>query len=310
MYDIIGDIHGHADHLEKLLEKLGYKNKSGYYKHPERKVIFVGDFIDRGPKIRETLSIVKRMVDENSALAIMGNHEFNALCYYTKKRNGEYIRIHSEKNNDQMEQTKKQFKGNEDEWDYYFEWFRTLPVYLEMGDFRVVHACWDNEHIRRISENKNKIDFSENFLNELFSNEESDLFKALDASLKGKEHKIPNGHSFKDTAGVERFENRFKWWINPEGKTYDECYFEEVKELNGKLMEKEWTNNLKVYPETECPVFCGHYWMKEKEPMIQTKNVVCVDYSIAKDNILAAYKWNGEKELKNENFVSVEKDFS
>lgn len=56
-YDIIGDIHGHADELIRLLDKLGYKKSNGYYRHPvtERKAIFVGDFIDRGPKIRETL---------------------------------------------------------------------------------------------------------------------------------------------------------------------------------------------------------------------------------------------------------------
>lgn len=82
MYDIIGDIHGHADHLERLLVKLGY-SQSGYYKHPERKVIFVGDFIDRGQRSWKLYPLLK-MVDENSALAVMGNHEYNALCYHTK----------------------------------------------------------------------------------------------------------------------------------------------------------------------------------------------------------------------------------
>ena len=57
MIDLIGDIHGHADKLEKLLLKLGYKKSKGAYVHPNRKVLFVGDYIDRGPKIRETLEI-------------------------------------------------------------------------------------------------------------------------------------------------------------------------------------------------------------------------------------------------------------
>ena len=57
-YDIIGDIHGHADALERLLQKLGYTRKFGIYSHAEkRKVVFVGDFIDRGPKIRETFTL-------------------------------------------------------------------------------------------------------------------------------------------------------------------------------------------------------------------------------------------------------------
>jgi hypothetical protein len=52
MYDLIGDIHGYADELVQLLDALGYRQSRGVYGYPERKVIFVGDFVDRGPKIR------------------------------------------------------------------------------------------------------------------------------------------------------------------------------------------------------------------------------------------------------------------
>ena len=82
MIDFIGDIHGHADKLLELLEKLGYTTNNGTYCHPTRKVLFVGDYIDRGPKIRETLEIVKSMVDSENAIALMGNHEYNALCFH------------------------------------------------------------------------------------------------------------------------------------------------------------------------------------------------------------------------------------
>lgn len=51
MYDLIGDIHGHASELVKLLAALGYSKHKGVYKHPERQAIFLGDFIDRGPPI-------------------------------------------------------------------------------------------------------------------------------------------------------------------------------------------------------------------------------------------------------------------
>ena len=78
MYDLIGDIHGHAAELRQLLEKLGYSQHGGIYLHPDRKVIFLGDFIDRGPQIREALGIVRVMVESGSALAVMGNHELNA----------------------------------------------------------------------------------------------------------------------------------------------------------------------------------------------------------------------------------------
>lgn len=74
MIDFIGNIHGHADKLEELLEKLGYSKSRGIYSHAQRKVLFVGDYIDRGPKIRETLEIVRLMVESENAIALMGNH--------------------------------------------------------------------------------------------------------------------------------------------------------------------------------------------------------------------------------------------
>lgn len=48
-YGIIGDIHGHSTKLEALLGKMGYRQTGGTWRHPDRTVIFVGDFVDRGP---------------------------------------------------------------------------------------------------------------------------------------------------------------------------------------------------------------------------------------------------------------------
>ena len=80
MYDLIGDIHGHAGALVELLEHLGYQHSDSGYCHPARKVIFLGDFIDRGEHLaqhKELLTIVMPMVQNGHALAVMGNHEFN-----------------------------------------------------------------------------------------------------------------------------------------------------------------------------------------------------------------------------------------
>ena len=79
MIDLIGDIHGHSDKLEELLLKLGYAKINGAYAHPDRKVLFVGDYIDRGPKIRETLQIVKAMVDNKNAIALIDAEEANIM---------------------------------------------------------------------------------------------------------------------------------------------------------------------------------------------------------------------------------------
>lgn len=302
MYDIIGDIHGYADHLEKLLTKLGYENKTGYYKHPERKVIFVGDFIDRGTKIRETLSIVKKMVDENSALAVIGNHEFNFLCYNIEIKPGEFLRKHSEKNNKQVEKTILQFRDHKNELNDYLDWFKTLPVYLELNDIRIVHACWDQQNIKLLN---GSIEFTNEFLIDLYENSGGEMYRAIDESLKGKEASISNGYSFNDKDGHKRTEMRIKWWLDPTQSTYDEYYFEEVKELKGKPVDLNDLKSISYYEEDNVPVFCGHYWLNGK-PTLQSKNVACVDYSVAaKNNILCAYRWSCEKELKNENFVWV-----
>lgn len=82
MIDFIGDIHGHADKLKQLLNKFGYSINNGAYAHPERKVLFVDDYIGKGPQIRETLQIVKAKVDEGNSIPLMGNHEYNAICFH------------------------------------------------------------------------------------------------------------------------------------------------------------------------------------------------------------------------------------
>ncbi|MBK6840075.1 MAG: metallophosphoesterase [Bacteroidetes bacterium] len=153
--DIIGDIHGHAEELESLLIKLGYRKNHGVYSHPEkRKVIFVGDFIDRGPKIRETVHLVKDMCDSGNAEAVMGNQEWNAICFHTPHlERGGFFRDHNLKEIEQHIETLRQFKSYENEWQAFLDWFQVLPLFLDKDEFRVVHACWDNEHIDWLKQN-------------------------------------------------------------------------------------------------------------------------------------------------------------
>ena len=51
------------------------------------------------------------------------------------------------------------------------------------------------------------------------------------------------------------------------------------------------------------PVFFGHYWMEDAWPVIQSHNVICLDYSVAKGGCLVAYRFEGEGEVRNEGFV-------
>jgi predicted MPP superfamily phosphohydrolase len=80
-YDIIGDLHGCNLTLQALLEKPGYTRRDAVYRHPSRRVIFLGDFIDHGPQQRAVLDTVRPMIAAGAALAVMGNHEFNAIAW-------------------------------------------------------------------------------------------------------------------------------------------------------------------------------------------------------------------------------------
>ncbi|MCW4152788.1 metallophosphoesterase [Halomonas sp. 18H] len=143
MFDLIGDIHGYAAELEALLDKLGYEKRGGIWQHPERRVIFLGDFVDRGPQQFETVNIARAMVEAGHALAVLGNHEFNAVAWATPdpQHPSEYLRPHTAKNRQQHQAFLHQVGEDSPQHRDMIEWFKTLPVYLELDDLRVVHAC-------------------------------------------------------------------------------------------------------------------------------------------------------------------------
>jgi protein phosphatase len=76
-FDIIGDVHGCFDELTDLLSLLGYQTgPAGSWLHPAgRKMVFVGDLVDRGPKIPEVVRLVMDSVKSGSALCVPGNHD-------------------------------------------------------------------------------------------------------------------------------------------------------------------------------------------------------------------------------------------
>ena len=98
-FDIIGDVHGCFDELVELLTLLGYSvekqsNVPGSLaysvKRPEgRKVVFLGDLVDRGPKIPEVLRLVMSMVQAGTALCVPGNHDIKLM----RKLRGKDVQI-------------------------------------------------------------------------------------------------------------------------------------------------------------------------------------------------------------------------
>jgi hypothetical protein len=308
-YDIIGDIHGHAEQLRKLLSELGYSDKNGNYRHPnpERKAIFVGDFIDRGPQIKKTLEIVKPMVDNGAALAVMGNHEYNALCFHTKKsrKANSWLRAHSKKNVEQHKKTLRQFKNHNNEWQEYLKWFMSLPLYLEIENLRIVHAAWIQSEIDKIRKwTSGSLKLNDDLL-EKSATEGTEEFTAIETVLKGVEIPLPEGCAFEDKDKNPRQEIRIRWWESALDKSYKQMGFPgNSEDISEKLIDRDRAAALPVYDEP-VPVFFGHYWLEHNPPQVQQKHICCLDYSVAKGGKLVAYSWEGEKSLENNRFIWV-----
>lgn len=305
MYDLIGDIHGHADELVELLEALGYEKAGGVYRHPDRKVIFLGDFIDRGPQIRRVLEIVRPMVEAGHALAVMGNHELNALAYHTEDRDspGEHLRRRSPKNEKQHRATLEQLTPQE--LRSCLEWFRTLPLWLDLDGLRAVHACWDERAMEVIADGHSSHGgITTDFLHSA-CRKGHPLFAPVEVVLKGKEGKLPDGASFQDKDGHVRTEIRTRWYLHPERHTY-RTYALQSDDIDCDLgLDQAVIEAATPYPARAKPVFVGHYWLLAQRPELLAGNVACLDYSVAKGGFLCAYRWDGEQTLSNENFVWV-----
>lgn len=87
-FDVIGDVHGLFDELRQLLKKLGYVIENGVPVHPEgRKLLFLGDVVDRGPQSIEVLQFVRRAVLAGHRM-VAGNHERKLVQFWESLEKG------------------------------------------------------------------------------------------------------------------------------------------------------------------------------------------------------------------------------
>ena len=297
MHDLIGDIHGHADALERLLGRLGYERRGGTHRHPERIAIFLGDYIDRGPRIADTLRIVRRMVDAGAALAIMGNHELNALAFHTPHpdRPGDHLRSHNESHSRQHAETMRQLSPGD--LAAALEWFRTLPMWLDLDGLRAVHACWDDRLVGLLRGPVDDAFLASACLRGGLLNE------PVEAILKGKDMRLPPGVSYTDRDGLRRTSARVRWYAPPEGHTCRTYAMASEPIDSDAPLPAEVIRSAAPYAEEEKPVFVGHYWLQGPRPLLLRDNVACLDWSVARGGFLCAYRWDGERVLDPAKFV-------
>lgn len=302
--DVIGDVHGQFDKLVELLTHMGYRETGGTWRHASRTAIFVGDLIDRGPKQLATIDLVRGMVEAGSARCVMGNHEFNAIAWATPdpEHPGKFLRDHHKPGNreqhaaflEEVECTPHQMEIT--------DWFKTLPLWLDLGGLRVVHACWHQPSMDRLQPVMGPGQTLTDDLILSGSRKGQWEYKAIETICKGPEVELPEGFSFKDKDGKKRNEVRVKWWQD-DLSTYRKAAQgprEEVAKIPDIPMPPEWVGHPYIGP----PVLFGHYWFTGRPEVISSR-FACLDYSAARDGPLVAYRWDGEDELKTEKLAWV-----
>jgi hypothetical protein len=309
-FDVIGDVHGHADRLRTLLASMGYTERHGVWSHADRTAVFLGDLIDRGPGQLETLRLVRAMVGTGSAQVVLGNHEFNAVAYATRDpERSDYCRAHNDKHHSQHEAFLADVAFGSPLHRSIIDWFTTIPLWLDLGGLRVVHACWSDDHIEHLA----SVAGPDNTLTERMvidaTTAGTPTHDAVETVLKGPEVDL-DGVRYADKDGHVRQSARLRWWdseattlstatlIPPEAQLYDE-HDRPIDELPDRELRDD---EVQPYTGPE-PVLFGHYWWRKETAEPINPLATCLDYSVAMDGVLRAYRWDGESELDESKFV-------
>lgn len=131
-FDLIGDVHGCGDELEALLSTLGYASGvemtegplgGPVWQHPQgRQAVFVGDLVDRGPRVLDVLKLVRNMVSAGTGLCVPGNHDSKLLRWL----NGRQVTI-----NHGLEQTIAEFEALPQDEPARSEYRKEMAKFLE-----------------------------------------------------------------------------------------------------------------------------------------------------------------------------------
>ncbi|WP_297086317.1 metallophosphoesterase [uncultured Draconibacterium sp.] len=304
MYDIIGDVHGYATLLKKLLLEMGYKKTNGSFSHESRKAIFVGDFINRGPEIRKTIRIIKAMVEAGHAYAVLGNHELNAIIYHLKDKQGRSIINKPSKYFLSLFKTINEYSAQSLEWRENLKWLRTLPLFLDFGEIRVVHACWSDQAIQTAAGLYEDGRLRKKVFRKVYKKNNSEEAKCVWLLTKGINMNMPSDLRVMNNKGVSPRSFRIKWWENLAGYDFRTASFESKFTMPAYTIPKEIVPATFPYPEDAPILFFGHY-CRGVGPYLIKPNICCVDSCVTGTKSLLAYRWSGEKELNMNHLVKM-----
>jgi hypothetical protein len=261
--DIVGDIHGEIAPLRSLMRHLGY-DADGVHTDG-RRLVFVGDLTDRGPDSPAVVNLVQRLIESGRAQCVLGNHELNILLGHRKHENRWFF------GEDFIEDGKvvPQVLADESIQQQVLIFFRTLPIALERGDLRVVHASWHDDMIAIARESNDAVSLYKQH-HEVIESSFPDL--DLDDTDQGLEHQNKNPVKMLSSG--------------PEERT-DEPIIAGGKVRNERRV--EWWH---AYQNAFC-VF-GHYSIPAGQPR-GNDSTFCVDYGVGK-------RWTERREGKSREF--------
>jgi predicted kinase/diadenosine tetraphosphatase ApaH/serine/threonine PP2A family protein phosphatase len=152
-FDVIGDVHGCAGELAALLTRLGYRRATprGPFRHPAgRRAVLVGDLVDRGPRVIDSVRMVMAMVRAGSALCVPGNRDLALLECLLGRRPADSAGLQRS-----MREVAALAPAERRRFVRAFRRFLdSLPPHLVLdgGRLAVAHAGLKDEHVGRDSE--------------------------------------------------------------------------------------------------------------------------------------------------------------
>ena len=297
--DIIGDIHGELEALEALLDRLGYQS-NGW--HPQkRRLVFIGDLVDRGPDSPGVIKRVRELVENNNAQFIVGNHEVNLLVNDIKDGSGWFF-------DERFEPDNKNYapfaRANESERQSLHDFLSRQPVALYRQDIRIVHAAWNSNAINAISRVPVGSLVEKYFECEEETRRQADAEGIYEQYLQAREkwadrledelNPPPFLDAIAEYEAMQQTFNPLKVLTSGVEKRSEEAFFA------GNRWRYSDRVNWWINYSDPIPVVIGHYWrLLEKQEAFRTprytrlfsdihplawhgkrRNVFCIDYSV------------------------------
>lgn len=296
--DIIGDVHGEITALRYLLYRLGYDE---YGQHKQgRRIIFLGDIVDRGPDSPGVVEAVMDLVKNGRAQCILGNHELNILLDRPMHGNGWMVQPNLK---DKVAESKCQ-KAEDYQISVYRDFFATLPLVLENKDLRVVHACWNTRAVETLKSCRQEsiIDVYERFQAHYADTINQADFQSLlakekqsyDDQIRNPKANIPMLPTTAKKECLEQMVNPIRTlttssmvvaeqpfyaggkWRMAERDSWWDTYQEDIPVVIGHFWRQFNSNHQRISGQFGRDLFAGidsHAWMGAKH------NVFCADYS-------------------------------